>query len=226
MKRVLALLAFCMPLVSHAGEFENTLLVQTGKMSEHDLIVRNITDLGSNRTCLAFYIKTSGTSPVINCYPTAAGFGASLVQVGHLKADRIVIRKLDDTKNNMSCIVAYVGTPGTSPAVDCYANKQHSKDHMVEAGHLREGDLDMRRIMDAGNLKACLIAYVDTEGTSPAVKCYDSKVDGKGGLYQASYLKEGDLVVRKILDMANGYACLVSYVGTKGTSSHLYCYQQ
>ena len=33
-------------------------------------------------------------------------------------------------------------------------------------------------------------------------------------------------MVRKILDMANGYACLVTYVGTEGTSSYLYCYQQ
>lgn len=226
MKNVIALLALCLPFISLAGEYKTTLLVQTGVMSEHDLIVRNITDLGSNKTCLAFYVKTSGTSPVIHCYPAAAGYGAGLVQVGHIKADRIVIRKLEDTKNNMSCLVAYVGTPGTSPAVDCYANNQHSKDHMVEAGHLREGDLDLRRILDQGNLKTCLVAYVDTEGTSPSVNCYDSKADGRGGLHQASYLKEGDLVVRKILDMASGYACLVTYVSTVGTSSHLYCYQQ
>ena len=226
MKRLFVLQAFCLTLVSHAGEFKSTLLVQTGEMSEHDLIVRNITDLGSNKTCLAFYVKTSGTSPIIRCYPAAAGFGASLAQVGHIKADQIVIRKLDDTKNNMACLVAYVGTPGTSPAVDCYPSKQRGKDHMVESGHLREGDLDVRRIMDKGNMKTCLIAYVDTKGTSPSLKCYDAPADGKGGLYQSSYLKEGDLVVRKIVDTASRHACLVTYVSTEGTSSHLYCYPE
>ena len=69
MKWLLALLAFCMPLVSHADEFKATLLVQTGMMSEHDLIVRNITDLGSNKTCLAFYVKTSGTSRSFTVIP-------------------------------------------------------------------------------------------------------------------------------------------------------------
>ena len=226
MKRVFAALALCMPLIAYAGEFKTTLLVQTGVLNEHDLVVRNITDLGSKETCLAFYIKTSGTSPVIRCYPTTSGFGAGLAQVGHIKADRIVIRKLDDVKNSVSCLVAYVGTPGTSPAVDCYPNTKRTKDHMVQGGHLREGDLDLRVITDRGNLKSCLIAYVDTDGTSPSVKCYDAKVEGKGGLHQASYLKEGDLVVRKVLDMANSYACLVTYVSTVGTSSHLYCYQQ
>ena len=226
MNRLILLLAICLPLVANGGEFKSTLLVQTGVMSEHDLIVRNITDLGSSKTCLAFYVKTSGTSPVIKCYPATTGFGATLAQVGHIKADKIVIRKLDDTKNNVSCLVAYVGTPGTSPAVDCYPNKQRGKDHMVEAGHLREGDLDIRRIHDRGNMKTCLTVYVDTKGTSPSVVCYDAQGDGKGGIYQSSYLKEGDLVVRKIVDAASHHSCLVTYVRTEGTSSHLYCYQE
>ena len=226
MKKFLALLAFCLPLLSHAGKFEPSLVVQTGQMRESDLIVRNITDLTNKKTCLTFYIRTSGTSPMTHCYDAVSGFGANLNQVGHIKADDLVVRKLEDTKNGMFCLTAYVSTPGTSPAVDCYPNKQQFKDHMIESGHLREGDLDVRRIVDAGNTKTCLVAYVTTKGTSPSLVCYDAPAGNKGGLYQSSYLKEGDLVVRKIVDTQSKKACLVTYVSTAGTSSHIYCYEE
>ncbi len=226
MKRLLGLVMFCLPLVSPAATFEETLLVQTGKMTEGDLVVRNVTDLGSSKTCLVFYVKTSGTSPKTFCYHAVSGFGAKLNQVGHIKADDLVIRKIEDTKNNMSCLVAYVSTPGTSPAVDCYASKHRFKDQMVESGHLREGDLDVRLIVDPGNAKSCMVSYVRTKGTNPAVVCYDSTAGRKGGLRQVSQLKEGDLVVRKIVDTGSNEACLFSYVSTAGTSSHLYCYSE
>ena len=222
MKKLLFLLA--LPLLAQAGEYKSSLLVQTGEMRESDLIIRNITDLNSHQTCLAFYIRTTGTSPVIQCYNAMSGFGANLSQVGHIKADDLVIRKLEDSKNNMACLVAYVSTPGTSPAVDCYPNMQRGKEHMVEAGHLREGDLDVRRIVDRANMKSCLVAYVITKGTQPSILCYDSPQGAKGGLFQSGTLREGDLVVRKIDDMANRKACLVTYVSTEGTSAHLYCY--
>ncbi|MCP4285451.1 MAG: hypothetical protein GY792_13505 [Gammaproteobacteria bacterium] len=226
MKRWIALLMLALPLASLAGEYEQSLLVETGKIREGDLQVRNVTDLGSSMTCLAFYIRTSGTSPIIYCYPAASGLGANLRQVDHLKSDDLVIRKLEDTKNKMSCLVAYISTPGTSPAVDCYPYKQRFKDHMAEAGHLREGDLDVRRIIDSGNKKTCLVAYVRTEGTAPSVICYDSEAGIKGGLYQSSLLKAGDLVVRKITDTVSKKSCLVTYVSTAGTSAHLYCYDE
>ncbi|HHH39141.1 MAG TPA: hypothetical protein ENK50_06165 [Sedimenticola sp.] len=224
MKRLLGLVMFCLPLVSQAAAFEETLLVQTGKMTEGDLVVRNVTDLGSSRTCLAFYVKTSGTSPKTFCYRAVSGFGAKLVQVGHIKADDLVIRKIEDTKNGMTCLVAYVSTPGTAPAADCYPSKHRFKDQMVEGGHLREGDLDVRLIADPGNRKSCMVSYVHTKGTDPAVVCYDSSAGRKGGLRQVSQLREGDLVVRKIVDTGSQEACLFSYVSTAGTSSHLYCY--
>jgi hypothetical protein len=110
--------------------------------------------------------------------------------------------------------------------VACYPNKQQFKDHMVESAHLREGDLDVRKIVDSGNGKACLVAYITTTGTSPAVMCYDSVAANQGGLFQSSYLKEGDLVVRKVVDSESKKACLVTYVSTAGTSSHLYCYDE
>ncbi|MBL3589979.1 MAG: hypothetical protein JMN24_09335 [gamma proteobacterium endosymbiont of Lamellibrachia anaximandri] len=226
MKILLALMAFSLSFFAQAGKFEPSLVVQTGQMRESDLIVRNITDLTSKKTCLTFYIRTSGTSPITHCYDAVSGFGANLNQVGHIKADDLVVRKLEDTKNGMFCLTAYVSTPGTSPAVDCYPNKQEFKDHMVESGHLREGDLDVRRIVDAGNMKTCLVAYITTKGTSPSLVCYDSPAGSKGGLYQSSYLKEGDLVVRKVLDTQSNKACLVTYVSTAGTSSHIYCYDE
>lgn len=226
MRLLLAVLVVGLTFLAQAGEYKSSLLVQTGEMRESDLIVRNITDLDSRKTCLAFYIRTSGTSPVIRCYDAVSGFGATLSQVGHLKAEDLIIRKLEDTKNNMACLAAYVSTPGTSPAVHCYENKQRFKDHMMEAGHLREGDLDVRRIVDPGNMRNCLVAYVKTEGTSPSVVCYQAQAGSKGGLYQASELKEGDLVVRKIVDTANRKACLITYVSTTGTSNHVYCFDQ
>ncbi|MCP3868456.1 MAG: hypothetical protein GY703_10235 [Gammaproteobacteria bacterium] len=227
MKTLLVLLLIFTALVTKAGEFTSSLLVQTGQMRESDLIIRVVTDLDAKKTCLAFYIRTSGTSPVVYCYDATSGFGATLSQVGHIKADELVIRKLEDTKNNFSCLVAYVSTPGTSPAVECYLNKQRFKDHMLEGGHLREGDLDVRRIIDPGNLMTCLVAYVKTKGTSPSILCYDSpNVKKRGALHQDSELKEGDLVVRKIVDTATRKACLVTYVSTEGTSSHLYCFDE
>lgn len=226
MKILLALLAFSLSVVAHAGKYESSLVVQTGQMRESDLIVRNITDLTNKKTCLTFYIRTSGTSPITHCYDAVSGFGAKLNQVGHIKADDLVVRKLEDTKNGMFCLTAYVSTPGTSPAVDCYPNKQQFKDHMIEAAHLREGDLDVRKIVDTGNGKTCLVAYVTTQGTSPSLACYDSAAGTKGGLYQTSYLKEGDLVVRKVIDVESKKGCLVTYVSTAGTSSHLYCYDE
>jgi len=159
MRRFLALLVFTLPLFSVAGEYKSSLVVQTGEMRESDLIVRNITDLTNKKTCLAFYIRTTGTSPVVRCYDAVSGFGATLSQVGHIKKDEVVLRKLEDSKNDMACLVAYVSTPGTSPSVECYSSKQRFKDHMVEAGHLREGDLDVRRIVDAGGQKSCLVCH-------------------------------------------------------------------
>lgn len=226
MKILLSLIAFLVPFLASAGKYESSLVVQTGQMRESDLIVRNITDLTKKKTCLTFYIRTSGTSPITHCYDAVSGFGANLNQVGHIRADDLVVRKLEDTKNNMFCMTAYVSTPGTSPAVDCYSNKQQFKDHMVETGHLREGDLDVRRIVDAGNNKTCLVAYVTTKGTSPSLVCYDSAVTTKGGLHQSSYLKEGDLVVRKVVDVESKKGCLITYVSTAGTSSHIYCYDE
>jgi hypothetical protein len=226
MKRLLALLACSLSLLAHAEEYQASLVVETGVLKESDLIVRNISDLNKGKTCLAFYVQTAGTSPVIYCYDAAQGFGAQLSQVGHIKADDLVIRKLDDTKNNVSCLVAYVSTPGTAPAVDCFSFKQRFKDNMVEAGHLQEGDMHVRRIVDSGNQKTCLVTYVDTKGTEPSVTCYDSQGDGKGGLYQSSQMKSGDLVVRKIVDSAAHQGCMVSYVATKGTSTHVYCYKE
>ena len=63
MKRLLALLAFGISLACQAGDYQSTLLVQTGQLRESDLIVRTISDLESNRICLAFYVRTMGTSP-------------------------------------------------------------------------------------------------------------------------------------------------------------------
>jgi len=226
MKRLLAVMACSLPLLAHAEDYKASLVVETGVLNEHDLVVRNISDLNKGKTCLAFYVKTAGTSPVIHCYDATAGFGADLVQVGHIKAEDLVIRKLDDTKNNVSCLVAYISTPGTSPAVDCFTYQQRFKDNMVETGHLQEGDMHVRRIVDSGNQKTCLVTYVNTEGTAPSVTCYDSTGDGKGGLYQSSEMRSGDLVVRKVVDTAARQGCMVSYVATKGTSTHVYCYKE
>ena len=222
MKRLFAVLGFILPVITQAAEFQSSLVVQTGELRESDLIVRNITDLTSKKTCLAFYIRTSGTSPVMTCYEATSGFGAVLNQVGHIKKGDLVIRKLEDLKNGVACLVAYVSTPGTSPGVACFPSKHRFKDTFMEDGHVREGDLSMRRIVDGP--KTCLVAFVSTKGTSPSVACYDTQVGGKGGIRQVSHLREGDLVVRKVLDTANRKACLVTYVSTEGTSSYIYCF--
>ncbi len=228
MKKLLALLMVGMPLIALAADFQSTLVVQTGELRESDLIVRNITDLGSHKTCLAFYIRTTGTSPVMTCYDAKSGFGAALTQMGHLKVGELIIRKLEDLKNGVACLVAYVSTPGTSPSIDCYpGTQQPAKDSISETEHLHEGDLDVRRISDPAGMRTCLVAYVNTKGTSPSVLCYPSQPGAQGGsLRQVSYLREGDLVVRKVFDSADKKACMVTYVSTEGTSSHLFCYDE
>ena len=224
MKRLFGLFACLVPLIAAAGEFSSTLVVQTGFLREGDLVVRNITDLVSKKTCLTFYIRTAGTSPVTDCYDVVGDFGADVRQASHMKEGDLVIRKVEDTKNNRACLVAYVSTPGTSPAVHCYQSVHRVKEGLQIESHLREGDLDVHRVADASANTTCLIAFVGTKGTSPSVFCYPSRPQGVGSLRQESALKEGDLVVRKIVDSANGKACLVSYVSTEGTSSRMFCF--
>lgn len=226
MKKLLALLALLLSCAVHAGNYSSTLVVQTGFLVESDLVIRNITDLLSKKTCLAFYIRTPGTNSVIDCYEVIGEFGTTIRQVGQIKADEVIIRKVEDTKNNRVCLVAYVATPGTAPAVDCYTTTNKFKEQLEETGHLREGDLDVRRVSDLGANRTCLVAYVKTKNTSPAVFCYASQPQGAGGLQQVSQLKEGDLVVRKITDQANRKACMVTYVSTEGTSSNLFCFDE
>ncbi len=223
MNRLLVFLALALPLVAVAADYQSTLLVQTGKLRESDLIVRTITDLESSKICLAFYVQTTGTSPVMNCFKAIAGFRSNVSQVGHFKEGKLVVRKLKDTANNVACLVAYVSAQGTSPAIDCYLSRVHGKDDLDRSGHLREGDLDIYRVLDKDSTKTCLVASVDTEGTSPSLKCYDSHPGGAGGMQQSSTLREGDLVVRKIVDQSNNKECLVSYVSTPGTSPSIYC---
>jgi len=43
-------------------------------------------------------------------------------------------------------------------------------------------------------------------------------------MVQNSYLREGDLIVRKIVDHANQKECLISYVSTEGTSPSINCF--
>ncbi|MCP4406962.1 MAG: hypothetical protein GY807_04230 [Gammaproteobacteria bacterium] len=224
MKKILVSLLLGLPLVGLAEDYHSTLLVQTGTLRESDLIVRTVSDLESNKTCLTFYISTAGTSPVMTCYEARSGFRSEISQVGHFKEGKLVVRKLKDSVNNVSCLVAYVSTAGTSPALDCYNSRGHAKDSIKRSGHLKEGDLDIYKIQDANNNKSCLVGFVDTEGTSPTLKCYDSPSGPRtGGMTQTSYLKQGDLIVRKIVDQANLKECLVSYVSTAGTSPYIYC---
>ncbi len=227
MKRLLALLAFGLSLACQAGDYQSTLLVQTGQLRESDLIVRTISDLESNRICLAFYVRTMGTSPSMSCYDVVSGFRSNIAQVGHFKESKLVVRKLKDFENSVSCLVAYVNTEGTSPAIDCYKNVTAAKfrqtDAIVRSGHLREGDLDIYRIVDPDSTKTCLVAYVNTGSTSPSLECYGSLKSNKGGLIQNSYLREGDLIARKIVDHSNAKECLITYVSTEGTSPHIYC---
>jgi hypothetical protein len=226
MKKMLVLLLLGLSFACQAADYESTMLVQTGKLRESDLIVRTVTDLESGKICLAFYISTTGTSPVISCYEARQGFRSKLRQVGHFKEGKLVVRKMKDLLNNVSCLVAYVSTPGTSPSINCYQGAQSAKDEIVRKGHLSEGDLELYRVLDPGSTKVCLIAYVNTEGTAPSLLCYDSHAGGKGGMTQNGYMREGDLVVRKILDQSNNRECLVTYVSTPGTSPNIHCYVQ
>jgi len=230
MKKLFALLLFGLPFISLAADYQSTLLVQTGKLRESDLIVRTISDLESNRICLAFYIRTTGTSPMISCYDVKSGFRSNIDQVGHYKEGKMVIRKIKDSVNDVSCLVTYAMVAGTSPSIQCYKNataaKFRTSDAIVSNGHLREGDLDVHKIIDPDSGQACVIAYVDTEGTSPSMECYKSVAGGKGGLVQSHQMREGDLIVRKVNDQANRKECLITYVSTKGTSPHIYCAEQ
>jgi hypothetical protein len=223
MKKILFFLVLILPLVSQAGDYESTLLVQTGQLRESDLIVRTVTDLESNKICLAFYVRTMGTSPVMSCYDAISGFYSKIRQVGHFKEGKLVVRKLKDTVNDVSCLVAYVSMEGTSPAIDCYKSSSVTKDAILREEHLSEGDLDVYRIVDPDSTKTCLIAYVSVSGTSPSLSCYTTKAGGKGGMQQKSFLREGDLIVRKIADGTNSKECLISYVSTQGTSPYIYC---
>jgi hypothetical protein len=226
MKKALIILLAGFPLFSGAGDYQTSLIVQTGKFRESDLIVRTISDLETNKICLAFYVRTTGTSPAMNCYEGKAGFRTSIHQVGHFKEGKLIIRKLKDSINAISCLVAYVSTSGTSPAIDCYTSTMAPKDAIVRQGHLREGDLDVHQIVDPDSTETCLVAYVSTNSTSPALRCYKSQGGGKGGLLQTGYMREGDLIVRKIVDEPNGKECLISYVSTEGTHSHIHCFDK
>jgi len=224
-KLFVGFLSLALPLVVGA-DYSSQLVVQTGLLRESDLVVRNVTDLISKKTCLAFYIRTPGTHSVIDCYDVVGEFGTTVRQVGHIKEDDVVIRKIEDTKNNRVCLVAYVATPGTAPAVDCYTVTNRFKDNLEVSAHLREGDMNVRQISDPGAMRTCLVAYVSTKGTSPSVFCYTSRPKGDGSLRQMSVMKEGDLVVRKIQDSGNKKACMVTYVSTAGTSSNLFCFDE
>jgi hypothetical protein len=224
MKKLYIFMILSLPFFCHADTYQSTLLVQTGQMRESDLIVRTITDLESNRICLAFYIRTTGTSPVMNCYDAVSGYASNINQVGNFKEKQLIVRKMKDTLNDISCLVAYVGIPGTSPSIDCYQSRKSATDDLVRDGHLQEGDLDVYRVVDKDSTKSCLVAYVSTGGTAPSLKCYNSQSGGPGGLVQSSYLREGDLIVRKIIDHANGKECLISYVSTEGTSPSINCF--
>ena len=230
MKKLLALVLLSLPYISLAADYQSTLLVQTGKLRESDLIVRTISDLESNRICLAFYIRTTGTRPMISCYDVHSGFRSKIDQVGHFKEGKMVLRKIKDSVNDVSCLVSYVMVAGTSPAIQCYQSttkaKVRTSDAIVSNGHLREGDLEIHKIVDPDSGQACVIAYVDTEGTSPSLQCYRSLAEGKGGLVQTNEMREGDLIVRKIADQANRKECLITYVSTEGTSPHIYCAEQ
>jgi hypothetical protein len=224
MKYLYIFMILSLPLICRADTYESTLLVQTGEMREGDLIVRTVTDLESSRICLAFYIRTTGTSPVMNCYDAVSGYASNISQVGNFKEEQLIVRKIKDTLNDISCLVAYVGTPGTSPSIDCYKSRKSATDELVRDGHLREGDLDIYRVVDKDSTKTCLVAYVSTSGTAPSLKCYNSNSGGKGGLVQSNSLRKGDLIVRKIVDHANREECLISYVSTEGTSPGINCF--
>jgi hypothetical protein len=227
MKRSVVSLLTALPLFCVAAEYESTLLVQTGKLRESDLIVRTISDLQSNKICLAFYVRTAGTSSVMTCYDAVSGFRSNVNQVGFFKEGELVVRKVKDLENGMSCLVAYISTPGTAPAIDCYKSARPSGDAIDHGGHVREGDLDVHRLIDPDSQKTCLVAYVSAGGTSPSLTCYPSVGQpGEGGMVQTSQLREGDLVVRKMIDPPNQKTCLITYVSTEGTSPYMYCFDE
>jgi len=227
MKAICASLLVALPLSSFAADYESTLLVQTGKLRESDLIVRTISDLQSNKICLAFYVRTAGTSSVMTCYDAVSGFKSNVNQVGFFKEGELVVRKVKDLDNGMSCLVAYISTPGTAPAIDCYKSSTPGGGAIERGGHIREGDLEVHRLADPDSRKTCLVAYVSAGGTSPTLTCYPSLgPPGEGGMVQTSQLREGDLVVRKMIDPPNQKTCLITYVSTEGTSPYMYCFDE
>jgi hypothetical protein len=227
MKRLFLSLLIVLPVLTASGDYQSTLLVQTGKLRESDLIIRTITDLESNKICLAFYVRTVGTSSTMTCYDVTGSYRSSVNQVGYFKDNKLVIRKIKDLDNAISCLVAYVSTPGTAPAIDCYESKSQAKEAIVQGGHLREGDLEVHRIIDPDSTKTCLIAYVSKGGTSPSLVCYNSiGKPTQTGMVQTSSLREGDLLVRKMIDRPNNKTCLVTYVSTEGTSPYIYCFDE
>jgi hypothetical protein len=227
MKRSVASLLAALPLLGMAADYESTLLVQTGKLRESDLIVRTISDLQSNKICLVFYVRTAGTSSVMTCYDAISGFRSNINQVGFFKEDELVVRKVKDLENSMSCLVAYISAPGTAPAINCYQSLKPGGEAIVRGGHVREGDLEVHRLSDPDSNKTCLIAYVSSGGTSPSLTCYPSMGQpGEGGMVQTSQLREGDLVVRKMTDPPNQKTCLITYVRTEGTSPYMYCFDE
>ena len=227
MKRLLASLLVALPLLCTAADYESTLLVQTGKLRESDLIVRTISDLQSNKICLAFYVRTAGTSSVMTCYDAISGFRSNVNQVGFFKEGELVVRKVKDLENGVSCLVAYISTPGTAPAIDCYKSSPTAGEAIVRGGHVREGDLEVHRLNDPDSKKTCLVSYVSSGGTSPSLTCYPSSGQpGEAGMVQTSQLREGDLVVRKMIDPPNQKTCLITYVSTEGTSPYMYCFDE
>jgi hypothetical protein len=227
MKRSLAALVVLLPLLGSAAEYESTLLVQTGKLRESDLIIRTISDLQSNKICLAFYVRTAGTSSVMTCYDAVSGFRSNVNQVGFFQEGELVVRKVKDLENGMSCLVAYISTPGTAPAIDCYKSSTAGGEPIVRGGHVREGDLEVHRLTDPDSHKTCLISYVTSGGTSPSLTCYQTMGSpGEAGMVQTSQLREGDLVVRKMVDRPNAKTCLITYVSTEGTSPYMYCFDE
>ncbi len=160
----------------------------------------------------------------MTCFDARGGFQSKVGQTGQFKDGKLVVRKIKDSVNNVSCIVAYVTTQGTSPAIDCFQSAAPTNDELLQRGHLREGDLDVYRVVDSDGARTCLVSYVNTGSTSPSLVCYPDRPDlPSGALIQTSQLKEGDLVVRKIVDEASHKECLVTYVSTEGTSPSMYC---
>jgi hypothetical protein len=45
-------------------------------------------------------------------------------------------------------------------------------------------------------------------------------------MVQTSQLREGDLVVRKMIDPPNQKTCLITYVSTEGTSLYMHCFDE